>query len=119
MRHLYRVEGAVRQVSGVNEEFISPAHNVVLKGVALSQADVRDCSDPGIEKDVVQSSNGSKRTAPPEESATGHAVHSGEGAATPSYYSPYEWVTIVKRVMPRLFNTAHLHMTIVRNYNQM
>lgn len=45
---------------------------------------------PAHEENVVQSSNGSKRTAPPEESATGHTVHSGEAEAAPStFYCPY------------------------------
>jgi hypothetical protein len=50
-------------------------------GEELSRIDLDDWCDPQLEEDVVQSSNESQRTAPPEESAASRSVHIGEGAA--------------------------------------
>jgi hypothetical protein len=58
------------------------------------QADPGDWSD---QDDVVQPSNESQRTAPPEESAAGHTVHVGEGVAAPSNHAPYDWPTLTSK----------------------
>ena len=41
----------------------------------LRQSYLGDWSDPVLDDDVVQPSNESRRTAPPEESAADHTVH--------------------------------------------
>jgi hypothetical protein len=56
--------------------------------VALRHSDLGDWSDPVFDDDVVQPSNESRRTAPPEESAADHTVHVEEGTAAPSNHSP-------------------------------
>ena len=63
--------------------------------VALGLSASGDWSDPVHEDDVVQPSNESQRTAPPEESAAGHTVHNGGRRAASSNHSPYDWLTLV------------------------
>jgi len=67
-----------------------------------------DWFDPVLEEDVVQPSNERQRAAPPEELAASHTTHIGERTAAPSKYSPCDWPTLFERVVPRLFNTAHV-----------
>ncbi len=62
--------------------------------VVPRQADLGDRSD---QDHVVQPSNESQRTAPPEESAAGHTVHVGEGMAAPSNHVPYDWPTLTSK----------------------
>jgi hypothetical protein len=58
--------------------------------VVLRQSDLGDWwSDPAL-GDVVQPSSESRRTAPPEESAAGRAIHSGEKTAVPSNHASYD-----------------------------
>jgi hypothetical protein len=69
-----------------------------------TSGDQGDGSDPD---DVVQPSNESRRTAPPEESAADHAIHVEGGTAAPSNYSPNDLPNVSSKFPPRLFNYAH------------
>jgi hypothetical protein len=87
----FLVEGAIRRVWEVDDEFFRPSHDVVLRRDSGSY-----CVKPiratdlirVFDDDVVQPSNESRRTAPPRESAADHAIHVGEGTAAPSSHSP-------------------------------
>jgi hypothetical protein len=76
--HSPRSRGCSQGVGEINEEFVRPSHNVVfgrgdwshwvslLWAIGLIRS---------MRKMLVQPSNESQRTAPPEESAAGHTVH--------------------------------------------
>src|SRR6202171_2546370 len=61
-------------------------------------SDLGDWSDPALDDDVVQPSNESRRTAPPEEPAADHAIHVEGGTAAPSNHSPM--IGLIYRVSP-------------------
>src|ERR1035438_8105573 len=64
----------------------------------LRQSDLGDWSDPAFEKDVGQPPNGSRMAALPQESATGHTVHSGEAEAAPSTFTlPLDCPTLTSK----------------------